>query len=138
MMLSTEQKENIAKEFNYSASRSSGPGGQNVNKVNTRVELRFNIPASEFLNEQQKQILQSKLKNRVNTEGELVLNSGSERSQWRNKTKVTDKFFQLIEKALTPAKQRVKTKPTAASRLKRIESKKKTAQKKQWRKPPSL
>ncbi len=138
MILSTEQKENISREFNYSASRSSGPGGQNVNKVNTRVELRFNIQTSEFLNEQQKQILQSKLKNRINTDGELVLNSGSERSQWRNKSKVTEKFYQLLEKALTPTKKRVKTKPTATSRLKRMENKKKTAQKKQLRKPPSL
>lgn len=138
MKLSSSTKEKLAKEVNYSATKSGGPGGQNVNKVNTSVEIRFSVSGSEVLNDEQKQVIIIKLKNRINNEGELILVSRSERTQWRNKTLVTENFFELLEKALTPAKKRIKTKPTAASGRKRIENKKKQSQKKDLRKPPSL
>ncbi len=136
MFISEERRNRLETEFVFSASRSSGPGGQNVNKVNTRVELRFSIDTSAFLLVGEKHKIHIKLKNRINSEGELVLVTQSERSQWRNREKVTEKFFDLIEKALTPTKRRIKTSPTSASRLKRLESKKKMSLKKQLRKSP--
>jgi len=135
MFVSEERKKKLETEFVYSATRSSGPGGQNVNKVNTRVELRFSVISSEFITSNEKQIIQTKLKNRINSDGELILVAQSERSQWRNREKVTAKFFELIEIALTPVKRRIKTSPTYASRVKRIENKKKMSLKKQLRKP---
>lgn len=136
MHLSHSIREYLLSEVTFSASRGGGPGGQNVNKVSTKMELRFPVNDSETLTENQKQRLLSKLKNRITTSGDLVLTSHSERTQWRNKEKVIHKFFELIEKALTPPKKRIKTKPTTASRIKRIENKKKQGQKKQLRKPP--
>lgn len=138
MRLAEEQKQQLEAECTFSANRSSGPGGQNVNKVNTRVELRFSVNDSQFFSEDQKTILSQKLKNRINSEGELILASESERSQLRNREKVTERFFLLLETALAPVKNRRKTKPTAASRLKRLESKKLRSEKKSLRKPPRL
>lgn len=135
MHFSEEIKQLLNAECTFSASRSSGPGGQNVNKVNTRVELHFSVTDSKVLSEDQKIILGKKLKNRINLEGELLLTSEVERSQLRNRIKVTALFFELLEKALTPAKKRVKTRPTAASRLKRMESKKQQSEKKDRRRP---
>jgi len=136
MHLSHSIRENLLSEVSFSASRGGGPGGQNVNKVSTKMELRFPVNDSETLTETQKQRLLSKLKNRITISGELVLTSSAERTQWRNREKVTQKFFELIEKALTPPKKRIKTRPTKASKLKRLENKKKQGQKKQLRKPP--
>ena len=138
MHLSGLEKEKLQSEIRYSATKSSGPGGQNVNKVNTSVELRFSIFESTILNETQKQIILLKLKNRINAVGELILVSRSARSQLQNKIKVTEKFFELLEKALTPVKRRKRTKPTLASREKRLEKKKNLSQKKERRKPPSI
>ncbi len=137
-LLSNIKKEKLASEFVYSASRSSGPGGQNVNKVNTRVELRFNIDNSQFLSLLEKFKLKEQLKNRVNSAGELVLASETQRTQLGNKEAVTGKCFLLIEKALTPRKKRIKTKPTLSSQQKRIEKKKQAGAKKKLRKPPKI
>src|SRR6056297_886395 len=125
MKYSQSKKEELLSEVTFSASRGGGPGGQNVNKVSTKVELRFDVNDSETLTETQKQRILSKLKNRITTDGELVLTSSVERTQWRNKEKVTQKFFELVEQALTPPKKRIKTKPTKASKAKRLENKKK-------------
>ncbi len=126
------------KEFVLSYSRSSGPGGQNVNKVNTRVELRFNILTSESLSHSEKEILLKKLINKINKEGELILVSQSERSQIRNREKVNEKFYFILAKALTPPKKRKPTSPTRASREKRLDSKRITSEKKQTRKKTEL
>jgi len=110
-------------EFLFSATRSSGPGGQNVNKVSTKVELRFNISTSALLSDTEKQILFDKLSNKINSDDELILVSQSERSQLKNKEKVIEKFYQLLDKALTPKKKRLRTSPTRASKEKRLEGK---------------
>lgn len=125
-------------EFVFSSSRSSGPGGQNVNKVNTKIELRFNIPASVLLSDVEKELLNEKLKNRINSEGDLIIVSQDERSQLKNKKNAISKFYQLLQHALTPQKMRKPTKPSMASRHRRLESKRRLSEKKQDRKPPEL
>jgi ribosome-associated protein len=113
----------IEDELIFSSSRSSGPGGQNVNKVNTRVELRFNVLLSERLSAGEKDLLVKKLKNKINSEGELILVSSEERSQLRNKLLVIRKFYELVSKALTLPIKRKRTYPTLASRIERVEKK---------------
>jgi ribosome-associated protein len=138
MKFTPEQKSLFLKEFKFSASRSGGAGGQHVNKVNTKVELRFSLTLTSLLSEAQKRNLALKLASRINTENEIILVSSVERSQWRNKEIVVDKFFALLENALTPQKKRIKTNLSKASKLKRIEGKKMLAQKKKMRKKPEL
>jgi ribosome-associated protein len=111
-------------ELFYSTSRSSGPGGQNVNKVNTKVELRFDIKLSSLLTDPEKELIFNKLKNRITNDGELVIVSQSERTQLMNKKAVTEKFYVIISKALTIQKKRKSTGATYASKLKRLERKK--------------
>lgn len=113
----------IENEFIYSTSRSSGPGGQNVNKVSTKVELRFNLLLSPGFSEQEKEILFKKLKNRINKQSEIMLVSQSERTQLKNKLAVTEKFYDLISKALTTQKKRTSTRPTLSSKIRRLEGK---------------
>lgn len=114
---------NIESEFTYSASRSSGPGGQNVNKVSTKVELRFNLLLSSSFSENEKEMLFRKLKNKINKEGELLIISQSESSQLLNKSIVIKKFYALVSKALTIPKKRKSTRPTFSSKIKRLERK---------------
>jgi len=123
-------------EFTFTASRSSGPGGQNVNKVSSKIELRFNVPESNLLTEEEKEIIQTKLAAKINSEGELILVAQSERSQLMNKEKVTEKFYLLLTKALTPVKKRKPTKPSRAAREKRLEEKRIRSEKKERRKSP--
>ena len=116
---------NFESEFLFAASRSSGPGGQNVNKLSTKVELRFKLLSTNLLSETEKQTVFLKLKNKINKEGELVLVSQSERTQLMNKQAVIDKFFRLVSDALTIKAYRKATKPSFSSRIKRLEEKKK-------------
>ncbi|MBI5010009.1 MAG: aminoacyl-tRNA hydrolase, partial [Bacteroidia bacterium] len=111
-------------EFIFSASRSSGPGGQNVNKVSTKVELRFSVKNTLIFSEIEKNLILKKLRNKINKEGELILVSQDGRTQSENKILVVEKFYDLIAKALTIPVKRIPTKPSHSSRIKRLDEKK--------------
>jgi ribosome-associated protein len=128
------KKRNFENEFVYSTSRSSGPGGQNINKLNTKVELRFSINDTKLLSDEEKELIRKKLTNKINLDGELILVAQSERTQLTNKKKVTEKFYSLISKALTSLPKRRATRPTISSVRKRIEKKRKLGYKKTMRK----
>ncbi|MBE0647167.1 MAG: aminoacyl-tRNA hydrolase [Bacteroidales bacterium] len=134
MLKESLRNRNFETELSFSASRSSGPGGQHVNKVSTKMELRFHVTNSLLLSQEEKDLIVGKLAKRINQEGELVLVSQSERTQLKNKEKVIEKFYDLLAKALTPRKKRKPTKPTAAAKEKRLEEKRLNAEKKERRK----
>jgi ribosome-associated protein len=117
-------KRNVEPEFAFAASRSSGPGGQNVNKVSSKVELRFSLIQTILFSEEEKSLIFRKLKNKINSEGELVLVSQSQRTQVMNRKAVTEKFYKLISEALTVQAVRRPSKPTNASKLRRLSEKK--------------
>lgn len=124
----------LENEFIFSTSRSRGPGGQNVNKVSTKVELRFDLNLSTNFFEEEKQLIFNKLRNKINKEGEIILVSQSERTQLMNKNAVIEKFFDLVSKALTVPLKRRSTRPTLTSKLKRLESKRNRSELKKQRK----
>jgi ribosome-associated protein len=112
--------------------QSSGPGGQNVNKVATRAQLRFNTN-SPNLPEDVRQRLQVQMRNRINQDGYLVLEAGQTRSQEQNKKKVLERLVEILRRAARKPKHRLPTKPTLASRQKRLENKKHRSQIKRYR-----
>jgi len=114
-------------EVEFSTARSGGPGGQNVNKVNSKVILRFDITASKILTDDQK----SKI-----GEGVLIFQSQESRSQSENKEIVIRKFNDFLSKAFAVRKKRKATKPSKTSVQKRISEKKRKSEKKQWRQRP--
>lgn len=128
----------FSKEFKFSASRSGGPGGQNVNKVSSKIELRFNVGESTILTSEEKEIIITKLATRISNDGELAIVSQSERSQLANKEKAIEKFYSLLSKALKPVKKRKPTKPSKASKEKRLDTKKVNSERKQRRKQISF
>lgn len=132
-MLATAQIGLIKKEFSFKTSRSGGKGGQNVNKVETKVELSFKIADSNVLNDVQKERLLLKLAHRINENGELKITEEKNRSQLENKLAVIDKCIEVLNKALYIPKKRKATKPSKASKQKRIEGKKKRSEIKQNR-----
>lgn len=138
MILTDEIKKLLENEIRFSTSRSSGPGGQNVNKVNTRVELRFSVTETLIFDEGQKSRILEKLKNKINSAGELILFSQQGRTQMENKELVTINFFKVLESALRARKARIKTAPSQASVKQRLETKKNISAKKKLRKPPEL
>ncbi len=117
-------------EITFQTSRSSGPGGQNVNKVESRVELRFSIADSQLLTEEQKGRLKLKLAHRLTAEGELLLTAQEDRSQLRNKDIALRKLHELLAKSLHQDKPRKPTKPSKSAVRKRLETKKKDGEKK--------
>jgi len=110
-------------EFIYSTSRSSGPGGQNVNKISSKVEIRFDLLSTSSFTELEKEMIFLRLKHKINKEKEIFLVSQSERTQLMNKIAVTEKFYKLVSKALTIQKKRKPTRPTLTSKMKRLDTK---------------
>tara|TARA_R110002049_G_scaffold68672_8_gene178050 strand:+ start:795 stop:1199 length:405 start_codon:yes stop_codon:yes gene_type:complete len=132
------QTDVVIKEFQYKAVRSSGPGGQHVNKTATKVEISLDIISSEAFTDLEKERLQQKLSNRISSEGILTLQCGETRSQHRNKAIVLERMLELLKQSLTLAKPRKKTKPSKSAIQKRLKSKKEQALKKKNRRPPSI
>ena len=126
------------REFIFTTSRSSGPGGQNVNKVNSKVELRFSIHQSIVLSDFEKHRLLNRISHNLISTGELVFVSQTYRSQQRNKEDAIERFFFYLAQTLTRKKRRKPTKPTRASVEKRLNKKRNLSQIKQKRKRPEL
>ncbi|HSR88936.1 MAG TPA: alternative ribosome rescue aminoacyl-tRNA hydrolase ArfB [Candidatus Udaeobacter sp.] len=111
-------------ELNISFARSSGAGGQNVNKVSSKVIIHWPIGKSQVFSGEQKDRIRSKLANRINNEDELVIMSEEERSQLQNRESAIARLQELVAQALHIPKKRRPTRPTKGSKLRRIESKK--------------
>lgn len=137
-MQPTIRNRDFSSELIVSASRSSGAGGQNVNKVSTKIELRFHVESSQVLTDSEKAIIIEKVANKISLEGFLIIVSQTERSQLRNKEVALEKFYALLEKALKPKIKRKATKPTRASKEKRLETKKVVSRIKTSRKKPEM
>ena len=117
-------RECLKREVNFKTSRSSGPGGQHVNKTESKVELNWNLEESECLSDGQKLQVKQKLASRFTDRGILILTSEKYRSQHRNREEVMERFLDLVAAALVPAKKRHPTWPTRTSVEKRIKTKK--------------
>ncbi|MES2747193.1 MAG: alternative ribosome rescue aminoacyl-tRNA hydrolase ArfB [Bacteroidota bacterium] len=128
----------VLTELQYKAVRSSGPGGQNVNKVSSKVVLTFDLLNSQALSEEEKERAQKKLKSKLTLEGILILNCDEDRSQLKNKEIVTKRFLELIEKAIVIPKERKATKIPRSVIEKRLKDKSSVAEIKQNRKKPKL
>lgn len=131
-------KERIVQELEFKAVRSSGAGGQHVNKVSSKVELYFDVTASIALTENEKERIHTKLGNRLTKDNVLMLQTDKSLSQHKNKELVVEKFLELLRSSLTVAKIRRKTKPKRSAVEKRLKSKLKKAQKKSLRGKPKM
>ena len=129
-------EQQIIRELSFKAVRSSGAGGQHVNKTSSKVELYFDLEASEGLLEEEKARLIKKLATRLTKENLLILNIEESRSQHKNKELVIAKFFELLRENIKKPKPRKKTKPSKAAKLKRLKAKKINAEKKARRNDP--
>lgn len=123
-------------ELSYRFARSSGPGGQHVQRTETKVELLFDLANSPSLTDAQRELARARLSSRLDSEGVLHLTSQAGRSQLENRFDVTERFQRLLASALKPSKRRKPTRPSAAARRRRLEAKRRRAETKQRRRPP--
>ncbi len=130
--------ENILKELNFKAIRSSGAGGQHVNKTSSKIELTFDLENSNSLSEDEKALLKTKLSSKLTNENVLILFCEETRSQHRNKDLAIKRFLALIKENLIRPKRRKKTKPSKGAIKKRLETKQRTSVKKALRKRPKV
>ncbi|UII77721.1 aminoacyl-tRNA hydrolase [Flagellimonas sp. HMM57] len=131
-------REQLLRELNFKAVRSSGAGGQHVNKVSSKVELSFSLENSQAFSEQEKRRILKKMESRFTKEGILILYCDEARSQHKNKQLIIKRFFSLLKKALEVPKKRKPTKPSKSSIEKRLKSKKIDSFKKTNRQKPRL
>ena len=132
------EKEKILSELNFKAVRSSGAGGQNVNKVSSKVVLTFDLKSSQALSEEEKLLLETKIAQRLTADKLFILNCDEDRSQLKNKEIVIKRFLNLITAGLVVPKVRKATKIPKSVIKKRIKDKKNLSQTKQLRKKPDL
>jgi ribosome-associated protein len=125
-------------ELRFRASRSAGPGGQHVNKVSTRINVRWNVVESSSLTDLQRQRVLKNLANRIDARGWISVSSGATRSQTQNRVRALERLHQLIGDALKVAKSRKKTRPSRAAKAARFRDKKKRSKLKADRKPVGL
>jgi len=123
----------LQREIVFTASRSEGPGGQNVNKVNSKITLRFDVANSRALNPEEKDIIKNKLSSYLTKDDVLTLSAQDKRSQLQNKESAITKLQALISKAFEKKKKRKATKPSKAAAANRIKKKKLVSEKKKWR-----
>jgi ribosome-associated protein len=123
----------LNRELEFTASRSEGPGGQNVNKVNSKITLRWDIRNSQIINDEEKNEITDKLSSFITKDGVLILSAQDKRSQLQNKEAVMQKLDWLLLKAFEVKKQRKPTKPSKAAKAERIRKKKLLSEKKRWR-----
>lgn len=131
-------EELLLTELSFKAIKSSGAGGQHVNKTASKVELTFNVEASTVLNEEQKELLLKNLQTRLSNQNVLVLQCGESRSQHKNKALVIERFLEIIKQGLIVPKKRKKTAVPKAVKQKRLQNKKQLSEKKANRKPPEI
>jgi ribosome-associated protein len=132
------ETEKLISELNFKAVRSSGAGGQNVNKVSSKVVLTFDLTTSKALSEEEKSLIVSKIPSRFTADNLLILNCDEDRSQLKNKTIVIKRFIEIIRNALIIPKIRKVTKVPKSIIRKRIKDKKNISEIKQNRRKPTL
>ena len=132
------ENEKIISELSFKAVRSSGAGGQNVNKVSSKVVLTFDLKNSQALTEEEKLLVETKLSSRLTTDSVLILNCDEDRSQFKNKAIVTKRFFDLVKNALLIPKERKPTKIPKSVIRKRIKDKKNISEIKKTRRKPDF
>lgn len=131
-------KTTLIGELSFKAIRSSGAGGQHVNKVSSKVVLSFDVPNSQGLNQREKRLLLQSLHTRLTGAGVLSISCDESKSQFQNKDKVIKRFLEILEKGLIVQKRRVATKPSKASKRRKVDAKKQRGVTKSLRKKPRL
>ncbi|MFQ6033362.1 MAG: alternative ribosome rescue aminoacyl-tRNA hydrolase ArfB [Candidatus Bipolaricaulia bacterium] len=138
MLKITEGVEIPLEELRFRFSRSGGPGGQHVNRVETRVELLFDVRRSAHLSDSQRARILEGLKGYIDNEGVLHLFSRATRSQWQNREEVIERFRELLAAALRPRRRRRPTRPSRGARERRLAAKRRRSERKRQRRKPEM